>query len=98
MPSVTPDEPAPTPVTAHAAKEMGGLSTPFRWGIAALARYLQREGHERPGPRQHEQPSDIDGQEHIVKLGVFISNTKSRRSKLTQEQRNVLAWLGVEWA
>ncbi|MEV5688501.1 helicase [Streptomyces sp. NPDC052164] len=33
-----------------------------------------------------------------MKLGVFISNTKSRRSKLTQEQRNVLAWLGVEWA
>ncbi|MEE1792759.1 helicase [Streptomyces sp. BE308] len=33
-----------------------------------------------------------------MKLGVFISNTKSRRSKLAQEQRSVLARLGVEWA
>jgi hypothetical protein len=34
----------------------------------------------------------------IVKLGVWVSNTKSRRDKLTAEQRAALAALGVEWA
>ncbi|MCX4967116.1 helicase associated domain-containing protein [Streptomyces sp. NBC_00654] len=95
---VTPAEPEPAPVTARAAKGAGGLSAPFRRGVAALAQYLQREGHERPVPRKHEEPVDIDGQKHVVKLGVFISNTKSRRDKLTQEPHQALAGLGVEWA
>ncbi|MDG9703856.1 helicase [Streptomyces sp. DH37] len=29
---------------------------------------------------------------------MWVSNTKSRRDKLTQEQRNALRELGVEWA
>ncbi|OKI40110.1 hypothetical protein A6A29_40100 [Streptomyces sp. TSRI0281] len=95
---VTLDEPAPAPVTARTAKGAGGLSAPFRRGVAALAQYLQREGRERPVPRKHEEPVDIDGREHVVKLGVFVSNTKSRRDRLTPEQRQVLAELGVEWA
>ncbi|MER5988887.1 Helicase associated domain protein [Streptomyces sp. NPDC001787] len=95
---VTPDEAAPAPVTARTTKGTGRLSAPFRRGIAALAQYLQREGHERTVPRKHEEPINIDGQEHVVKLGVFISNTKSRRDRLTPEQREVLAGLGVEWA
>lgn len=33
-----------------------------------------------------------------VKLGVFMSNTKSRRDKLTQEQLDALRELGMEWA
>ncbi|MCX4538412.1 helicase (plasmid) [Streptomyces sp. NBC_00841] len=33
-----------------------------------------------------------------MKLGVFISNTKTRRDKLTHEQRTALAELGVRWA
>ncbi|MFE7245058.1 helicase [Streptomyces sp. NPDC057580] len=33
-----------------------------------------------------------------VKLSVWASNTRSRRDKLTQEQRAALAELGVEWA
>ncbi|CAM5531164.1 helicase [Kitasatospora aureofaciens] len=33
-----------------------------------------------------------------VNLGVWISNTKSRRDKLTPEQRTTLAELGVDWA
>ncbi|MFD9425641.1 helicase associated domain-containing protein [Streptomyces sp. NPDC060054] len=95
---VTPDEPVPAPATARTAKGAGGLSAPFRRGVAARAQYLQREGHERPVPRKHEESVDIDGQEHVVKLGVFISNTKSRRDRLTPEQRQALAELGVEWA
>ncbi|WP_432129387.1 helicase associated domain-containing protein [Streptomyces sp. bgisy082] len=34
----------------------------------------------------------------IVKLGVWVSNTKSRRDKLTADQVAALAELGVGWA
>lgn len=33
-----------------------------------------------------------------VKLGVFLSNTKTRRAKLTTDKLQVLAGLGLEWA
>ncbi|MGW3643834.1 helicase [Streptomyces sp. NPDC005131] len=33
-----------------------------------------------------------------VKLGVWVSNTKSRRDKLTAEQLDALRTLGVQWA
>ncbi|MEU0375582.1 helicase associated domain-containing protein [Streptomyces sp. NPDC006283] len=33
-----------------------------------------------------------------IKLGVWISNTKTRRDKLTAEQLDALRELGVEWA
>ncbi|WP_375957857.1 helicase associated domain-containing protein [Streptomyces sp. NPDC056401] len=34
----------------------------------------------------------------IVKLGVWVSNTKSRRDKLTADQLAALGALGVDWA
>ncbi|WP_234432232.1 helicase [Streptomyces sp. NRRL S-378] len=37
-----------------------------------------------------------DGTE--VKLAVFLSNTKSRRAKLTADKLQALAALGLEWA
>ncbi|MFE4337400.1 hypothetical protein ACFRQM_51445 [Streptomyces sp. NPDC056831] len=37
-----------------------------------------------------------DGTE--TKLGIWYSNTKSRRDKLTAEQLDALRKLGVEWA
>ncbi|MFI8370934.1 hypothetical protein [Streptomyces sp. NPDC085466] len=37
-----------------------------------------------------------DGTE--VKLGVFLSNSKSRRAKLTTDKLAALARLGLEWA
>jgi hypothetical protein len=37
-----------------------------------------------------------DGTE--VKLGVFLSNTKSRRGKLTADKLQALADLGLDWA
>ncbi|MFF4138597.1 hypothetical protein ACFY1B_45825, partial [Streptomyces mirabilis] len=33
-----------------------------------------------------------------VKLGVFLSNTKSRRAKLTTDKLTALANLGLDWA
>lgn len=66
----------------------------FERGVAALAQYKAREGHLRV-PRAHVEQLE-DGSE--VKLGVFLSNTKSRRGKLAADRLQTLAALGLEWA
>ncbi|MFI6494766.1 Helicase associated domain protein [Streptomyces sp. NPDC050564] len=65
----------------------------FERGLAALAQYKGRTGSVTV-PRGHVEALP-DGTE--VKLGVFLSNTKTRRSKLTAQQRQQLAELGVNW-
>lgn len=47
------------------------------------------------GPRAHVEQLE-DGTE--VKLGVFLSNTKSRRAKLTASKLQEHAELGLDWA
>ncbi|MFJ7497688.1 hypothetical protein ACIQZB_42680 [Streptomyces sp. NPDC097727] len=46
-------------------------------------------------PRGHVETLE-DGTD--VKLGVFLSNTKSRRTKLPTDKLTALASLGLEWA
>jgi hypothetical protein len=60
---------------------------------------VEREG-QRPVPRGHAEEIAVDGETEpvVIKLGVWVSNTKSRRDKLTTEQRTALAELGVSWA
>ncbi|MFJ5901927.1 hypothetical protein ACIQFZ_42945 [Streptomyces sp. NPDC093064] len=60
---------------------------------------MEREG-QRPVPGSHAEKIAVDGETEpvIVKLGVWVSNTKTRRDKLAPEQRNALRELGVEWA
>ncbi|MGW3660346.1 Helicase associated domain protein, partial [Streptomyces sp. NPDC005151] len=41
---------------------------------------------------------DDETEPMVVKLGVWVSNTRARRDKLTQEQLEALRELGVEWA
>ncbi|WP_434090924.1 helicase associated domain-containing protein [Streptomyces asoensis] len=72
-------------------KPSTALVSAFERGVAALAQYKTREGHVTV-PRGHVERLD-DGTE--VKLGVFLSNTKTRRAKLTTDK---LAALGLEWA
>ncbi|MFJ6752072.1 helicase associated domain-containing protein [Streptomyces sp. NPDC091266] len=89
-------EPLPAseaPATAKAAKG----SSAFERGVAALAQYKDREGHVTV-PRAHVETVVVDDQEHTVKLGVFLSNTKTRRAKLTPDRLQRLANLGLEWA
>ncbi|WP_376652942.1 helicase associated domain-containing protein [Streptomyces sp. NPDC056165] len=50
----------------------------FERGVAALAHYKARTGSVTV-PRGHVETVVIDGQEHAVKLGIFLSNTKTRR-------------------
>lgn len=75
-------------------------SAAFQRGLTALAQWVAREGTDPPVPRGHSETITVDGgtEPVIVKLGVWVSNTKSRRDKLTAEQRNALRGLGAEWA
>ncbi|MFI1314543.1 Helicase associated domain protein [Streptomyces albidoflavus] len=71
----------------------------FQRGLAALAQWVEKEG-QRPVPRGAVVEVAVDGEAEPVpvKLGVWLSNTKSRRDKLTGAQRAALAALGMEWA
>ncbi|WP_327228638.1 helicase associated domain-containing protein [Streptomyces platensis] len=62
-----------------------------------MAQYKAREGHVKV-PRAHTETVVIDDQEHAIKLGVFLSNAKSRRGKLATVKLRQLADLGLEWA
>ncbi|WP_348638732.1 helicase associated domain-containing protein [Streptomyces sp. SH5] len=43
--------------------------------------------------------ADVEEMPHgPVRLGTWVSNTRSRRTKLSAEQREPLAALGINWA
>ncbi|MFE8991218.1 Helicase associated domain protein [Streptomyces collinus] len=90
-------KPTERPAPAPTAKS-GGKRPAFQRGLAALTQWIQREGAQKAVPRGHVERVVIDGQEHHHKLGVWISNTKTRRDKLTHDQRAALAQLGIDWA
>ncbi|WP_371794053.1 helicase associated domain-containing protein, partial [Streptomyces sp. NBC_01718] len=69
-------------------------SDTFQRGVTALAQYIAREGKHVVG-RQHIETLP-DGTS--VRLGVFLSNHKNRRHRLSEQQLTQLAKLGVEWA
>ncbi|MDT0347731.1 DEAD/DEAH box helicase [Streptomyces litchfieldiae] len=95
------------PVPA-ARKPATGRNASFERGLAAARQYLNREGHLTI-PRTHiehlviEDSADGDGQELqdqeqqavAVKLGVWRSNMRSRRDKLTPEQQAALDQIGL---
>ncbi|MER8073855.1 helicase associated domain-containing protein, partial [Streptomyces sp. NPDC094034] len=41
---------------------------------------------------------DSEAEPVPVRLGVWLSNSRARRDKLTGEQRAALAKLGIQWA
>ncbi|MFD6798780.1 Helicase associated domain protein [Streptomyces cyaneofuscatus] len=77
--------------TAPAATPAG--TGAFERGIAALTQYAAREGRVVV-PRSHVE----DLPDGPLKLGTWVSNTRSRRNKLSTEQREQLAALGIDWA
>jgi hypothetical protein len=86
-----------TPLPAEreaSAKAPRTASAAFERGIAALAQYQDRTGSVTV-PRGHVEALP-DGTE--VKLGVWLTNTKSRRAKLTPDKLAALAALGLHWA
>ena len=76
------------------AKAPKAASGAFERGVEALARYKARTGSVTV-PRGHVEVLE-DGTE--VKLGVFLSNSKSRRGKLSADKLALLASLGLDWA
>jgi hypothetical protein len=87
-PAPEPEEPA-TPSTTPVSA--------FEKGVAALAQHKARAGSATV-LRAHVEAIVVDGQEHPVKLGVFLSNSKSRRARLTADKLAALAALGLNWA
>ncbi|MGQ4733358.1 Helicase associated domain protein [Streptomyces sp. Ju416(a)] len=82
-----------TAPTATTAVVKGGKGSAFERGITALTQYAAREG-QVVVPRAH-----VEETPHgPVRLGTWISNTRSRRNKLSTEQREQLAALGIDWA
>ncbi|WP_440555995.1 Helicase associated domain protein [Streptomyces sp. SCPE 10] len=98
---ITPAQaPSPAPATKGATKGPNKAQQAFQRGLAALAQWVEREGAHRPVPRGHSEQITVDGETEpvVVKLGVWVSNTRARRDKLTGEQRAALRELGMQWA
>ncbi|MFI6412985.1 Helicase associated domain protein [Streptomyces sp. NPDC050585] len=93
------EAPSPAPAGRRATKGPSKAQQAFQRGLMALAQWVEREGAHRPVPRGHSEEITIDGQTEpvLIKLGVWVSNTKSRRDRLDQEQRTALRELGVDW-
>lgn len=93
------EAPSPAPAARRATKGPSKAHQAFQRGVQALAQYIAREGHHRV-PRAHAEEIAVEGEAAsvVVKLGVWVSNTKSRRDKLAQDQLAALRELGVEWA
>lgn len=91
--------PAPARTATGPGKGSGKAQQAFERGLAALAQWVEREG-DRPVPRGHSEIIAVDGEAEsaVVKLGVWISNAKSRRDKLDREQLDALRELGMQWA
>ncbi|MFJ8628500.1 Helicase associated domain protein [Kitasatospora sp. NPDC093550] len=75
---------------AAEAKPKVSRADRFQQGLAALAQFVQREGHARV-PRPYKTSEGLA-------LGAWLNNTKARRDKLSAEQRGQLAEHGVQWA
>ncbi|MFD3353419.1 DEAD/DEAH box helicase [Streptomyces fradiae] len=90
--------PLPPAGQEESGKGCEGAVGGFERGLAALTQHRARTGCVGPVSRSHVEVVVIDGEEHPVKLGVWLSNTKSRRDKLSTEQLAALAALGLDWA
>ena len=70
----------------------------FTFNLAAATQYREREGHLTV-PRKHiETVTGEDGVEQQVRLGVWLSNQRARRDKLTAERVTALDALGIRWS
>ncbi|WP_225629523.1 DEAD/DEAH box helicase [Streptomyces werraensis] len=91
--------PPPAPAAARTTKGLSKAQAAFQRGLAALTQWVEKEG-DRPVPRGAVVEVEVDGETEPapVRLGVWMSNTKSRRDRLTAEQLDALRHLGMEWA
>ncbi|MFJ9552060.1 helicase associated domain-containing protein, partial [Streptomyces erythrochromogenes] len=95
-PQNTPQARKTTPKTAAASRPHTGGNA-FHKGLQALTQYTTRTGSVTV-PRTHVETVNINGEEHTMKLGIWLTNTKTRRGKLDHTQLDLLAKLGIDWA
>ncbi|MFB7534462.1 Helicase associated domain protein [Streptomyces sp. NPDC056178] len=88
------ERPQKTPARSGTETRAAKNSDAFTRGITALRQYIQREGKTSVSRQHIEQLPDGT----TVKLGVFLSNQKNRRDRLTEDQLTALANLGLDWA
>ncbi|WP_285573707.1 DEAD/DEAH box helicase [Streptomyces sp. RTGN2] len=95
-----PAAPSPAPAPARTTKGPSKAQQAFQRGLTALTQWVEREGANRPVPRGAVVEIEVDGATEpvTVKLGIWISNTKSRRDRLTADQLDALRELGMQWA
>ncbi|MCL6293222.1 DEAD/DEAH box helicase [Streptomyces sp. 43Y-GA-1] len=98
------EKPSPAPAaprtTKAKAKGPSRAQAAFQRGLAALTQWVEQEGADRTVPRGTVVEITVDGETEPVpvKLGVWLSNTKSRRDRLNTDQLQALRELGAEWA
>ncbi|WP_331762864.1 Helicase associated domain protein [Streptomyces anulatus] len=101
IPVIEPASPEPAAPRTAKAKTKGPsrARAAFHRGLAALTEWKEQEG-DRPVPRGAVVEVAVDGEAEpvVVKLGVWLSNTKSRKDRLDTDQLAALASLGLEWA
>ncbi|MFJ7416424.1 Helicase associated domain protein [Streptomyces sp. NPDC098077] len=92
--------PAAARTTKASTKGTSRAQAAFRRGLAALTQWVEQEGVDRPVPRGAVVEITVDGEAGPVpiKLGVWLSNTKSRKDRLDANQVAALAKLGINWA
>ncbi|MGW1616667.1 Helicase associated domain protein [Streptomyces sp. NPDC002285] len=83
-----------TPEPEESAKPSAAPVSAFERGVAALAQYIRREGRTVVGRAHVEELPDGS----VIRLGVFLSNQRTRRERLDARQRAALAELGYTWA
>ncbi|GGO96533.1 DEAD/DEAH box helicase [Wenjunlia tyrosinilytica] len=87
----------PAPGERAPAKPRRSRADMFEVNLKAARQYREREGGLRV-PRGHvETVVGQDCQEHTVRLGVWLSNIRSRQGKLTAERADALNELGITW-
>ncbi len=91
------EAPSPAPAASRTTKGPSKAQAAFQRGLMALTQWVEREG-DRPVPRGHSEEITVNGEPVTVKLGVWTSNTKSRRDRLGADQLAALAELGMDWA
>ncbi|WP_323449107.1 DEAD/DEAH box helicase [Streptomyces yaizuensis] len=101
-PATTREQPGKAPGRVS-GKAPGRAVGSFEKGVAALAQYRARTGTVVV-PRGHTEVLEVGwgpdgaGERTSVRLGVFLSNTKTRRAGLAEDRLQVLAALGLNWA
>ncbi|MFF0729772.1 Helicase associated domain protein [Streptomyces sp. NPDC004134] len=76
----------------------GARAAAFERGLTAARQYREREGILDAVSRNHvETVVDDDGAEYDVRLGVWLTNVKTRRGSLTPERAEALNELGLRW-